>query len=229
MFNKLLYVEKKGQFPLLKAASIMERYDMGIVTGEGFSTVAARTLVQTAQTAQKDEKYQIFVLHDADYPGYNIVRTLRDATKRMPEHSVELHDLGLTVEQVIDMGKDPEEYERSSSIPSGLASLLSPDEEEWFVGECLGKRGKKDTYTSKRFELDDLTAPETIALAYSTLLGGEDADFGSGIAVDGRGMAYVTGFTTAPDFPTTRGAFDTTFSGGFRGTDAFVTKLLPTG
>ena len=158
-FNKLLYVEKKGQFPLLKAARLMERYDMGIVTGEGFSTVAARTLVQTSQ---KDQKYQIFVLHDADYPGYNIVRTLRDETARMPGHSVELYDLGLTVEQVIQRGKEPEEYVRSSSLPSKLEPLLSPIEREWFVGEYLGKRGKKDVYSSKRFELDDLTAPETI-------------------------------------------------------------------
>ena len=159
VFDKLLYVEKKGQFPLLKAARLMERYDMGIVTGEGFSTVAARTLVQTAQ---KDQKYQIFVLHDADYPGYNIVRTLRDETARMPGHSVELYDLGLTVEQVIQKGKEPEEYERSSAMPSELEPLLSHIEREWFVGEYLGKKGNKDTYSSKRFELDDLTAPETI-------------------------------------------------------------------
>jgi len=156
VFNKLLYVEKRGQFPLLKAARIMERYDMGIVTGEGFSTVAARMLVQTAQ---KDEKYQIFVLHDADYPGYNIVRTLREETARMPGHSVELYDLGLTVGQVIQKGKEPEEYERSSAIPSKLEPLLSPVEREWFIGEHIsGKR-----YKSERFELDDLTAPETIA------------------------------------------------------------------
>jgi hypothetical protein len=66
------------------------------------------------------------------------------------------------------------------------------------------------------------------ALAYSTLLGGEDDDDGFGIAVVDR-MAYVTGFTNSPNFPTTPGAFDRTFSGGLdRGTDAFVTKL-PTG
>ena len=45
-----------------------------------------------------------------------------------------------------------------------------------------------------------------------------------GIAVrDGR--AYVTGFTTSPDFPTTS-AFDRTFNG--TADDGFVTKL-PTG
>jgi hypothetical protein len=62
------------------------------------------------------------------------------------------------------------------------------------------------------------------ALAYSTFLGGTGFDFGAGIAVDGRGRAYVTGHTASADFPTTRGAFDRTLGGG----DAFVTKL-PTG
>jgi len=53
-------------------------------------------------------------------------------------------------------------------------------------------------------------------------------DVGFGIAVDRSGRAYMTGVTESADYPTTPGAFDTSFSGGFRGTDAFVTKL-PTG
>jgi hypothetical protein len=61
-------------------------------------------------------------------------------------------------------------------------------------------------------------------LDYSTFLGGTSGDFGLDIAV-GDGRAYVTGFTTSADFPTTPGAFDTSFNGN---TDAFVTKL-PTG
>jgi hypothetical protein len=32
LYNKLLYVEKKGQFPLLKEARLMERFDMAIMT-----------------------------------------------------------------------------------------------------------------------------------------------------------------------------------------------------
>jgi hypothetical protein len=64
------------------------------------------------------------------------------------------------------------------------------------------------------------------ALAYSTFLGGTTgSEEGNGIAVDGRGRAYVTGRTNSADFPTTRGAFDTSFNGN---RDAFVTKL-PTG
>jgi transposase len=60
-------------------------------------------------------------------------------------------------------------------------------------------------------------------LDYSTFLGGVGTDIGEAIAVDGRGRAYVTGFTFSADYPTTAGAFDTTFNGGL--VDAFVTKL----
>jgi hypothetical protein len=158
-FNKLLYVEKRGQVPLLKAAKIAERYDMALVTEAGFATVAARTLLSAGS---KEERYQVFCLHDADYPGYNILRTLREATERMPEHSMEVHDIGLTVEQVVAAGKTPEVYTRTSKIPQELLPLLNNVEQEWFVGEYLGKKGNKDTYSSKRFELDDLTAPEVI-------------------------------------------------------------------
>jgi hypothetical protein len=47
-----------------------------------------------------------------------------------------------------------------------------------------------------------------------------------GIAVDNAGSAYVTGYTTSTDFPTTTGAFDTSLNGGL---DASVTKMNGTG
>jgi hypothetical protein len=59
-------------------------------------------------------------------------------------------------------------------------------------------------------------------LAYATLLGGSDWDWGRAIAVDGAGSAYVTGLTESPDFPTTVGAFDTSLDGN---QDAFVVKV----
>ncbi len=48
-------------------------------------------------------------------------------------------------------------------------------------------------------------------------------DGGYGIAVDGAGQAYVTGYTTSADFPASLGpGYDTSFNGG---DDAFVVKL----
>lgn len=67
--------------------------------------------------------------------------------------------------------------------------------------------------------------PAGTALVYSTFLGGSGNDFGSGIAVDSAGNAYITGTTESPDFPTAN-AFEPTYSGLG---DAFVAKLNPAG
>src|SRR5262249_37756787 len=67
--------------------------------------------------------------------------------------------------------------------------------------------------------------PTGSALVYSTYLGGSGADGGRGIAVDGSGNAYVTGFTRSSNFPTTGAAFQP-FGGDL---DAFVTMLNASG
>ena len=59
-------------------------------------------------------------------------------------------------------------------------------------------------------------------LEYSTFLGGSDSEDGFAIAVDPGGHAYIAGSTFSTDFPTTTGAFDTTFHASRL---AFVTKL----
>jgi hypothetical protein len=64
------------------------------------------------------------------------------------------------------------------------------------------------------------------ALIYSTYLGGTALEGSSGVAVDPSGNAYVTGDTDSTDFPTTPGAFKTTFP-GFR--SGFATKVNPSG
>ncbi len=67
-------------------------------------------------------------------------------------------------------------------------------------------------------------------LIYSTFLGGVERSASGdeatrGIAVDGAGYAYVTGYTTAPDFPTTAGSFQAQKMNSITDPTCFLTKL----
>lgn len=69
-------------------------------------------------------------------------------------------------------------------------------------------------------------------LAYSSYLGGDRSDYGTDIAVDADGNAYVTGYTISVNFPVTPGALKTTLlpiASSVYGFDAFVSKINATG
>src|SRR4029077_1529448 len=79
-----------------------QKYAMAIVYGQGFSVVACRDLL--ARTTPQEMK--VYTVHDGDHSGYNIGRTVREPTVRMPDHNIEVIDLGLTVQQAIDLNLD---------------------------------------------------------------------------------------------------------------------------
>lgn len=60
------------------------------------------------------------------------------------------------------------------------------------------------------------------ALHYATYLGGSSLDQGQSIAVDAAGKAYVVGSAASSNFPTTMGAYDTSYNGGG---DIFVVEF----
>lgn len=61
---------------------------------------------------------------------------------------------------------------------------------------------------------------------YGTYVGGGGAESGASIAVSTSGVAYVTGYTTSANFPTTSLGFQRVTQGGY---DAFVSQLSTTG
>jgi hypothetical protein len=67
--------------------------------------------------------------------------------------------------------------------------------------------------------------PAGSALVYSTYLGGNGDDVGSGVAVDSAGHAYVIGKTSSTDFPLAN-PMQPIYGGN---SDAFVTKFTPAG
>src|SRR5205807_10580662 len=68
--------------------------------------------------------------------------------------------------------------------------------------------------------------PSGANLVYSTYLGGAGDDWGQGIAVDGSGNAYVTGYTNSRDFPTANALQR---SEERRAGNDFVAELEPSG
>lgn len=122
-------------------------------------------------------------------------------------------------------------YLSGSDFDEGIGITVDTSDNAYVIGATVStdfpitlgafqtsSRGGADAFITK-------INPAGNALVYSTYLGGSDTDQGFGIAVDTAANAYVTGWTISADFPTTPGAFQTSF----KATNAFVTKLNPTG
>jgi hypothetical protein len=87
------------------------------------------------------------------------------------------------------------------------------------VGPDLTFNGASDAFIAK--------IKPNATLAYSGFIGGSGSDSGLGVAVDGSGSAYVTGYTTSSEvtFPVAGGP-DLTYNGSG---DAFVAKVAASG
>jgi Topoisomerase 6 subunit A/Spo11, Toprim domain len=158
LYDKILYVEKKGVWPILQTAQLAERYDMAVVAGEGYATEAIRVLFDQAA---RHRDYQLFVLHDADPDGYNIARTLREETARMPGYAVDVMDLGLRWEDAMALGLETEEFERRRALPEGL--VLSPEAQRAFTGRPVERYyGQRARWLCHRVELNAFSAPQLV-------------------------------------------------------------------
>jgi hypothetical protein len=120
------------------------------------------------------------------------------------------------------------------SYPTALA--LHPDGSVVMVGLCVQLRWPTTpgAYKSVNDQWDGFVArldATGSSLVASTLLGahgfGTSHDYCNAVAIDERGYVTVAGMTVPSTglFPTTPGAYATTFKGGW--SDAFVTRLDP--
>jgi len=84
--------------------------------------------------------------------------------------------------------------------------------------------GKTDIFVLK-------LAADGSSLLFSTFVGGGGYESGQSLALDGAGQAVVTGSTSSSNFPTTPGAYDTSYNGGsiYTPSDSFVFKLAADG
>jgi hypothetical protein len=78
-FGAVLFIEKEGFDPLLKATHIAERFDVATMSTKGMSSVAARAL---ADEMCHEHDIPLLLLHDFDKAGFSIKGTLQRDTRR---------------------------------------------------------------------------------------------------------------------------------------------------
>lgn len=162
-FIRVGYIEKEGVWPGIQTAKIPERFDMAFAMGKGRPTEAVRNLFDLFD---KRHKFELYVFHDADSYGYGIAKNMREATERMLDYNVKAIDIGLTVEQAMELEMRPEVYDDQGELDSTIE--FSEMALEWFSGTWKEERlvkGNPKTFRVgvKRVELNAFTMPEFIA------------------------------------------------------------------
>ena len=78
-FGAVLFIEKEGFDPLLRAAQIAEKFDIATMSTKGMSVTAARHLADIMCDAYD---IPLLLLRDMDYTGFSISGTLQRDTWR---------------------------------------------------------------------------------------------------------------------------------------------------
>jgi hypothetical protein len=151
-YDKIMSVKKKGFHGVFKQYQIAELFDIGIMCAEGYSSEAGKMLLARAEQSQQ---MTILCFHDADPYGYNIARTLREATRAGCQ--INVIDAGLTIGEALEMELQPEIFHRKTGLPQGLE--LSELERGHFEGKSIGRDDKgRRIYECRRVELNDLAS-----------------------------------------------------------------------
>ena len=147
-FNKLLYIEKEGALEALKQNRWPERHDCAVMSSKGFSTRAARDLID--KLAEHDEPVEVFCAHDADASGTMIYQSLQEATKARGARKIKIANIGLEPWEAVGMGLEVETVESKQRKP--VAD---------YIHEAGG--GWAEWLQTHRVELNEMTTPELIA------------------------------------------------------------------
>jgi hypothetical protein len=154
-FNKLLFIEKEGFSEALKDDGWPERHDCALMSSKGFTTRAARDLVDLL--AEHDEPVTVFCATDADAYGTMILQTFQEETKARGARKIQIVHLGLHPWEAIALGLEVEEIENNDEKYKPVADYVkeredrAPDGNPW-----------EDWLQTHRVELNAFTTAEFI-------------------------------------------------------------------
>ena len=148
-FHRLLYIEKEGALEALKQNRWAERHDCAVMSSKGFSTRAARDLID--KLVEHDEPVEVFCVHDADASGSMIYQTLQEATRAREARSIKIVNLGLEPWEAVEMGLEVETVEAGRQRKP-VADYIAAH-----------GRGWAEWLQTHRVELNAMTTPQLIA------------------------------------------------------------------
>ena len=158
-FSALLFVEKEGFMPLLKAARLAERFDIAVMSTKGVSVTAAREL---ADNICYDHDIPLLLLHDLDKSGFVISGTLQRDTRRYEfQNTITTIDIGLSLKDVEAMNL-PYEHQfvdeaKKGPMMDNLRENGATEEEIAFMFADFDK-----TRSLRRLELNAMTSRQFV-------------------------------------------------------------------
>jgi hypothetical protein len=166
-FGAVLFIEKEGFDPILKAGRIAERFDIAIMSTKGMSVTAARHL---ADEMCSDHDIPLLLLHDFDKAGFSIVGTLQRDTRRYQfQNDIKVIDLGLSLADVEAMGLEAEYQHHPKADRVALEDNLringaSEAEIAFMFRDFVRLR------STRRVELNAMTSPQFIGFVERKLI-----------------------------------------------------------
>jgi len=151
-YGGVLFIEKEGFDPILKAAKIAERFDLAITSTKGMPVSAACDLLGgLART--------VYVLHDFDKAGFSMVRALRRGTRGSRGHAANVVDLGLRLADIEGLEREPVTYSQEVDPTCNLRESGATQEE---IDVLVHDAGCK-TWDGERVELNAMMSDEFLA------------------------------------------------------------------
>lgn len=141
-YDKVLYIEKTGFDAIFKAEKVGEKYNMIIVSGQGFSTRAAKTLLYKFQQMG----LKLYCLHDLDISGIYILDSFGTPNKKFKE-CINMENLGVTLEDVEKYHIEPEKVDIKQEDKKKLKNL-SYEYRKFFDAGTFYRRVELNAFTT---------------------------------------------------------------------------------
>ncbi len=195
-----------------------------------YSTYVGGGGMEVGECLKIDGAGNAFVTGYSGYPGFPVTTGAYDTSHNGGEDAV-LFKLNATGSDLLFstyLGGSGNDHSYGLVIDGGGIAYITGDTNS---SNFPATPGAYDTTYNDTFSpFSDVFIAKVDAaganLLYATYLGGDSYDHGRGIAIDGVGTAYITGYTESDNFPTTAGVYDPTHNNDI---DAFVTKINPAG